>query len=132
MFRVTGSALVASVALNIALVPHWGARGAAVARAKLRRLFEGLEQRLGLAGLLDQGGELSEVVGHGSLRNQADAGGAGAFGICSGRMPCGLRCSTRISASPISISRMAASWTGCRPGTHSVMKRVASRKITTA
>jgi O-antigen/teichoic acid export membrane protein len=31
MFWVTGSALVASVALNIALVPHWGARGAAVA-----------------------------------------------------------------------------------------------------
>jgi len=31
MFRVTGSALVASVALNIALVPQWGAKGAAVA-----------------------------------------------------------------------------------------------------
>ena len=29
--KVTGSALVASAALNIALVPHWGARGAAVA-----------------------------------------------------------------------------------------------------
>jgi O-antigen/teichoic acid export membrane protein len=31
MFRVTGSALVASAALNLALVPEWGARGAAVA-----------------------------------------------------------------------------------------------------
>lgn len=31
MFRVTGSALVASAALNVAIVPHWGAQGAAVA-----------------------------------------------------------------------------------------------------
>ena len=31
MFRVTGSALVASAALNVALVPQWGAKGAAVA-----------------------------------------------------------------------------------------------------
>jgi O-antigen/teichoic acid export membrane protein len=31
MFRVAGSALVANVATNLALVPHWGARGAAVA-----------------------------------------------------------------------------------------------------
>jgi O-antigen/teichoic acid export membrane protein len=31
MFRVTGSALVASAALNVALVPQWGAEGAAVA-----------------------------------------------------------------------------------------------------
>jgi O-antigen/teichoic acid export membrane protein len=31
MFRVVASALVANVVTNIALVPHWGARGAAVA-----------------------------------------------------------------------------------------------------
>jgi hypothetical protein len=31
MFRVTGSALVASAALNVALVPEWDAKGAAVA-----------------------------------------------------------------------------------------------------
>jgi O-antigen/teichoic acid export membrane protein len=31
MFRVTGSALIAGAALNVALVPQWGAKGAAVA-----------------------------------------------------------------------------------------------------